>query len=221
MSGMGKEAGRSWPGPSWVEVFEALCWDGDDLILASEGRDIYRIAAAPGGHRSDLPLTLGHCRRSRGARPRRISSPRRHRDQTRAGAIRTGRYPAEGERLVSGTAGEVVIVGGGAIGLSIAYALAREGVMSTVLDRREMGREASWAGAGMLPPAAERGSAARWPSSAPGVPGSIPSGRRACSKRRAFITAITGREGSTWPSPSTKTTRSGPWPALAGRGDRL
>jgi glycine oxidase len=59
---------------------------------------------------------------------------------------------------VSGTAGDVVIVGGGVIGLSIAYALARAGVVSTVLDRRELGREASWAGAGMIPPAAERGS---------------------------------------------------------------
>ena len=43
---------------------------------------------------------------------------------------------------------DVVIVGGGVIGLSIAYALARDGITSTVLDRRELGREASWAGAG-------------------------------------------------------------------------
>ena len=43
---------------------------------------------------------------------------------------------------------EVVIVGGGVIGLSIAYALARDGITSAVLDRRELGREASWAGAG-------------------------------------------------------------------------
>ncbi|MEJ7637938.1 MAG: FAD-dependent oxidoreductase, partial [Singulisphaera sp.] len=57
---------------------------------------------------------------------------------------------------MSGRAGDVVIVGGGVIGLSIAYALAREGILSTVLDRREMGREASWAGAGMIPPASER-----------------------------------------------------------------
>ena len=43
---------------------------------------------------------------------------------------------------------DVVIVGGGVIGLSIAYALAREGIVPTVLDRRDLGREASWAGAG-------------------------------------------------------------------------
>jgi glycine oxidase len=50
---------------------------------------------------------------------------------------------------------DVVIVGGGVIGLSIAYALAREGVSSTVLDQRELGREASWAGAGLIPPPSE------------------------------------------------------------------
>ncbi len=54
---------------------------------------------------------------------------------------------------------DVVIVGGGVIGLSIAYVLAREGVAATVLDRRELGREASWAGAGLLPPDSERPSA--------------------------------------------------------------
>jgi len=47
---------------------------------------------------------------------------------------------------------DIVVVGGGVIGLSIAYVLAREGVRTTVLDRRELGREASWAGAGLIPP---------------------------------------------------------------------
>src|SRR3954471_16213027 len=51
---------------------------------------------------------------------------------------------------------DVIIVGGGVIGLSIAYVLAREGVRATLLDRRELGREASWAGAGMIPPHTER-----------------------------------------------------------------
>jgi glycine oxidase len=53
-------------------------------------------------------------------------------------------------------ASDVVIVGGGVIGLSIAYCLAREGILATVLDRRELGREASWAGAGLLPANTER-----------------------------------------------------------------
>jgi glycine oxidase len=51
---------------------------------------------------------------------------------------------------------DVVIVGGGVIGLSIAFALARAGIRPTVLDRRELGREASWAGAGLIPPVAEQ-----------------------------------------------------------------
>jgi len=54
---------------------------------------------------------------------------------------------------------DVVIVGGGVIGLSIAYALAREGLRPMVLDRREPGREASWAGAGLIPPIADRDAA--------------------------------------------------------------
>jgi glycine oxidase len=48
--------------------------------------------------------------------------------------------------------GEVVIVGGGVIGLTAAYFLAREGVCVHMLDRGPLGREASWAGAGILPP---------------------------------------------------------------------
>ena len=51
---------------------------------------------------------------------------------------------------------DVVIVGGGVIGLSIAYALAREGVRCAVLDQGELGRAASWAGAGIIAPAPER-----------------------------------------------------------------
>jgi glycine oxidase len=46
-----------------------------------------------------------------------------------------------------------LIVGGGVVGLSIAYELARRNWSVTVLDRRQPGREASWAGAGILPPA--------------------------------------------------------------------
>ncbi|HEY2154548.1 MAG TPA: FAD-dependent oxidoreductase, partial [Isosphaeraceae bacterium] len=47
---------------------------------------------------------------------------------------------------------DIVIVGGGVIGLSIAYALANEGILSTVVDQGEIGRSASWAGAGLIPP---------------------------------------------------------------------
>ena len=47
---------------------------------------------------------------------------------------------------------DVVVVGGGVIGLSIAYELAGQGVDVTVLERGDFGQEASWAGAGILPP---------------------------------------------------------------------
>jgi glycine oxidase len=50
------------------------------------------------------------------------------------------------------TGGDVVIVGGGVIGLTTAYFLARDGVRVRLLDRGPIGREASWAGAGILPP---------------------------------------------------------------------
>lgn len=47
---------------------------------------------------------------------------------------------------------DVTVLGGGVIGLSIANELARSGASVRVLDRGEFGSEASWAGAGMLPP---------------------------------------------------------------------
>lgn len=48
---------------------------------------------------------------------------------------------------------DVLIVGGGVIGLTTAYYLARENVSVTLIDRGDLGQEASWAGAGILPPA--------------------------------------------------------------------
>lgn len=47
---------------------------------------------------------------------------------------------------------DVLIVGGGIIGLTSAYFLAKAGVKVTLIDRQEFGKEASWAGAGILPP---------------------------------------------------------------------
>ena len=54
---------------------------------------------------------------------------------------------------------DVIVVGGGVIGCSIAYHLAREGVTVAVLDRGEFGGEASSAAAGMLAPLSEMESA--------------------------------------------------------------
>lgn len=46
-----------------------------------------------------------------------------------------------------------LIVGGGVVGLSLAYELAGHGFEVQVIDAGQPGREASWAGAGILPPA--------------------------------------------------------------------
>ena len=48
---------------------------------------------------------------------------------------------------------DVHIVGGGIIGLTLAWRLASEGRNVTLIDRGLMGRGTSWAGAGILPPA--------------------------------------------------------------------
>ena len=54
------------------------------------------------------------------------------------------------------SATDVLIIGGGVIGLAIARALARRGVEHiTVTERNEFGREASWAAGGILAPQVE------------------------------------------------------------------
>ncbi len=47
---------------------------------------------------------------------------------------------------------DCLILGGGVIGLSLAYELAGAGASVHVVERGTAGREASWAGAGILPP---------------------------------------------------------------------
>ncbi|MGZ8845540.1 MAG: glycine oxidase ThiO [Pyrinomonadaceae bacterium] len=58
----------------------------------------------------------------------------------------------------SALTGDVVIIGGGMIGLTIARALAKRGVQHvTVIEKHEFGREASWAAGGILAPQIEAG----------------------------------------------------------------
>ncbi len=52
---------------------------------------------------------------------------------------------------------DCLVIGGGVIGLSIAYELSGHGLRVRVLDRQQPAAEASWAGAGILPPASKRG----------------------------------------------------------------
>src|SRR5687768_10704652 len=52
---------------------------------------------------------------------------------------------------------DVLVIGGGVIGLTTAYYLARDGATVTVLDRSAPGSEASWAGAGIIPPGSPAG----------------------------------------------------------------
>src|SRR5688572_29203059 len=60
------------------------------------------------------------------------------------------------EALRSGDTSDVVIIGGGVIGLAIARALALRGMRSiTLIERAGLGAEASHAAAGMLAPQAE------------------------------------------------------------------
>ena len=51
-----------------------------------------------------------------------------------------------------GQSADILIVGGGVIGLTTAYFLARDGLKVEVLDKGDLGAEASWAGAGIIPP---------------------------------------------------------------------
>lgn len=80
---------------------------------------------------------------------------------------------------------DVAIVGGGVIGVSIAFELAAENLRVVVLDRRQPGQEASWAAAGMLSPA---------PDSPRDIP-LAPLGRESLKLYPRFITAIEEESG--------------------------
>jgi glycine oxidase len=80
---------------------------------------------------------------------------------------------------------DVVIVGGGIIGGSIAFDLARRNLRVAVLDRQEVMREASWAAAGMLSPA---------PDSLAAIP-LVPLGRASLAIYPQFIENVEAASG--------------------------
>lgn len=55
--------------------------------------------------------------------------------------------------MPTASSSDVLVIGGGVVGLSVAYQLACDGAKVTLLERGTPGHEASWAGAGILPPA--------------------------------------------------------------------
>jgi glycine oxidase len=80
---------------------------------------------------------------------------------------------------------DVVIIGGGVIGASIAFELAAEKLRVAVLDRQQPGREASWAAAGMLSPAPDS------PRDSP----LVPLGRESLRHYPGFVSAIEETSG--------------------------
>jgi glycine oxidase len=75
---------------------------------------------------------------------------------------------------------DAVVIGAGLIGSAIALRLAQEGVRVAVLEKNAPGREASWAGAGMLSPA---------PDSPASIP-LVPFGRASLSLYPQFVAEI-------------------------------
>src|SRR5439155_12144848 len=52
--------------------------------------------------------------------------------------------------MSEGRTSDVIVIGGGVIGLSAAYELGKTGLHVRVLEKGVCGKEASWAGAGVL-----------------------------------------------------------------------
>ncbi|MFZ0212262.1 MAG: FAD-dependent oxidoreductase, partial [Candidatus Acidiferrales bacterium] len=79
---------------------------------------------------------------------------------------------------------DTIVVGGGIIGASLAFELARKSQSVLLLDRQEPGREASWAAAGTISPAPD-----------PESPAIVPLGRESYRLYPEFIAAIEQASG--------------------------
>ena len=75
---------------------------------------------------------------------------------------------------------DVLVIGGGIIGGSIAFRLAQQNLRVALLDRQELGLEASWAAAGMLSPA---------PDSSADIP-LVPYGRASLALYPSFVDEV-------------------------------
>jgi glycine oxidase len=80
---------------------------------------------------------------------------------------------------------ELVVIGGGIIGGSIAWRLAQVGVGVTLVDAGSIGGEASWAGAGMLAPGGELIARSSWAQFA----------LESFTNYGAFVEELTGESG--------------------------
>ncbi|HEY0704048.1 MAG TPA: glycine oxidase ThiO [Candidatus Acidoferrales bacterium] len=82
---------------------------------------------------------------------------------------------------------DVIVVGGGVIGASIACELSADNLRVLILDRQQPGREASWAAAGMLSPG---------PDSPEALP-LVPLGKESLGLYHGFVAAIEEASGLT------------------------